>query len=43
MGRPKAKHFLAALLLLLVFTSSAWAEVCKGSKVTRADLAQYDA
>lgn len=31
------------LLMLLLLTGYAWAEVCKGSKVPKADLAHYDA
>ena len=33
---------LIALAVLLIFTGSAWAEICKGSKVKVADLAQFD-
>src|SRR2546425_13318907 len=35
------RHLLV-LSLLLLFTGSAWAEVCKGSKVKKADLTIYD-
>src|SRR5713226_2218298 len=35
-------RYWVALALVLVVTSSAWAEVCKGSKVKKADLAVYD-
>lgn len=32
-----------AIGLLLLFTGAAWAEVCKGSKVPKAEREQYDA
>jgi len=35
--------WLLFLLCGIVFSASAWAEVCKGSKVPKADHAQYDA
>jgi len=33
---------LVAMVGLLIFIGSAWAEICKGSKVKVADLAQFD-
>lgn len=43
MRRLNDTHPLVALLLLLAFAGAAWAEVCKGSTVPKAELAQYDA
>jgi hypothetical protein len=43
LGRLKVFRRLVTLALLVCFASSAWAEVCKGSKVPKADLTQYDA
>lgn len=40
-GLIKSRHYLALTLVLLLI-SAAWAEVCKGSKVPKADLATYD-
>ena len=40
-NRSRARFWLTIVVLALV-TGSAWAEVCKGSKVKQADLAQYD-
>jgi hypothetical protein len=40
----KTRSVQALLIgLLLLCGNSAWAEVCKGSRVPKADLAQYDA
>ena len=39
--RSTVQHVLA-LTLLLIFTSTAFAAVCKGSKVPKANLAEYD-
>lgn len=41
-GLRRIRH-LFITVLLLAFAGSAWAEVCKGSKVPRAKLAEYDA
>ena len=35
--------YSATIVLLSLALSPSWAEVCKGSKVPKADLAQYDA
>ena len=43
MCRRRADRFVIVLALLLVSAGTAWAEVCKGSKVPRAKLAEYDA
>ena len=40
-SRSRARFWLT-LVVLLLFTGSTAAEVCKGSKVKQADLAQYD-
>lgn len=34
---------IVSLVLVLLLSTSAWAEVCKGSKVPKPDLATYDA
>ncbi len=43
MGRLKAFRRLVTLALLILLTGTAWAEVCKGSKVPKAELQRYDA
>jgi DNA/RNA endonuclease G (NUC1) len=43
MFRLRGTRPLVALLLVLPLSGAAWAEVCKGSKVPKAELAQYDA
>ena len=40
MRRLKTGRHLATLILLFLFTDTAWAEICKGSKVPKAELAQ---
>ena len=42
MGRLKASRHLVILVPLFLFAGFTSAEVCKGSKVPKADLAQYD-
>lgn len=41
MGRLKAFRRLVTLALLILLTGTAWAEVCKGSKLPRADPAKH--
>lgn len=41
--RRERSPCLVAVLLLLLVAGLAYAEVCKGSKVPKAELAQYDA
>lgn len=43
MVRLKKVYHLVAVVLFLLFAHSSWPEVCKGSKVPKADLAHYDA
>ena len=43
MGGLRGIQYAVALVLLLVITGSAWAEVCKDSKVPKAEREQYDA
>jgi DNA/RNA endonuclease G (NUC1) len=42
-GRLKPFRHLVTLALLLLFAGTARAEVCKGSKIPKAELAEYDA
>ena len=43
MDAKKRLRYSVAVLLLLLFAGSAWAEVCKGSKVPKAERERYDA
>ena len=43
MKRAKAVQQVVAVAVLILFSGTTWAEVCKGSKVPKAALGKYDA
>ena len=43
MRKPMWRCRVVSFVLLIVFVGSAWAGVCKGSKVPKVEIAGYDA